>query len=68
MEERVMYFQTAYPEKLLSVSALERLYKANRVRKKVVRVSKSLPPAGIPNIEKQRDDILKKLGWAADND
>ena len=67
MEERVMYFQIAYPDKLLSVSALERLYKANRIRRKVVRISKSLPPAGIPNIERQRDDVLKRLGWAADN-
>ena len=34
----------------------------------MVRVSKSLPPAGIPNIEKQRDGVLDKLKEAEEFD
>ena len=43
MKDRCRWFSVRFPQKKMSVNALERLYKGNRVRKKAVRVTKDVP-------------------------
>ena len=54
LEERVADFSRAYPEKKISSSTLERIYKRNCIRKKKVKVTK------LPN-RKERRKIARSI-------
>ena len=57
LEERVADFSKAYPEKKISSSTLERIYKKHYIRKKKVKVTK------IPN-RKERKKITRSIAEA----
>ena len=61
-------FHRKYPNKKVSASKLRRLYLANGVRRKEIKVAKLLPESTVRNFDQQRDAVLTKLRQAkADN-
>ena len=49
MKERVVLFHRRFPNKRISLTALYRLYKANGVKRKAVKVNKTTPPPKVHN-------------------
>ena len=64
MKERVVLFHRRFPNKRISLTALYRLYKANGVKRKAVKVNKTTPPPKVHNYEEQRAAVEKKVDEA----
>ena len=59
MEERTILFHRRFPSKIISKSALHRLYIKNGARRKQIKVDKSMPTRKSGHYENQRLKILK---------
>ena len=59
IEERTMLFKRRFPAKIISKTALYRLYKKNGAKKKQIKVDKSKPDRKQGHFENQRLTILK---------
>ena len=59
MEERTILFRRRFPTKVISKSALYRLYKKNGARRKQIKVDKEMPTRKSGHYEDQRVNILK---------
>ena len=66
MKERVVLFHRMFPNKRISATSLHRLYKANGVTMKSVKINKSTPPPNLHNYEEQRIRTLGKLERATE--
>ncbi len=51
MKERVVLFHRMFPNKRISPTSLYRLYKANGIKSKSVKINKSSPPPNMHNYE-----------------
>ena len=58
IEERTILFQRRFPAKVISKTALYRLYKKNGARKKQIKVDKTRPERKSGHFENQRLRIL----------
>ena len=61
MRERVVLFHRKFPNKVISVTSLRRLYLKNRVKRKVVRQEKIKPETVRETYGKERQRLIGEL-------
>ena len=61
MDERVILFHRKFPHKVISATRLWRLYRQHGIKRKQVRVQKSMPARDLHNYNEQRERVLKEL-------
>ena len=61
MDERVILFHRKFPHKVISATRLWRLYRQHGIKRKQVRVQKSMPARDLHNFNEQRERVLQEL-------
>ena len=68
MKERVLQFTQKFPDKVISQTALYKLYKEHKIRRKQVKTEKEMTPYQKGNFDIDRQEILRQLKRAKDKD
>ena len=61
IDERVVLFHRRFPHKVISAVGLWRFYRAHGIKRKQVRVQKSMPAPHLHNFTEQRERVLREL-------